>query len=59
MAYLSNIKVIERSNRHVLYTKNQDGEVDLLAVTWVDKDRRYFVLNAETTEHAEPVFRIR
>ena len=59
MAYLSSQEVIERGNSHALYTKDQDGEVELLAVMWVDRDRRYFVANTETMQQAEPIFRIR
>jgi hypothetical protein len=59
MAYLSSREVIERGNSHALYTNNQDGEVELLAVMWVDRDRGYFVANTETMEQAEPICRVR
>mmetsp|Transcript_13087 Transcript_13087/g.15367 ORF Transcript_13087/g.15367 Transcript_13087/m.15367 type:complete len:489 (-) Transcript_13087:196-1662(-) len=59
MAYLSSREVIERGNSNALYTKDEDGEVALLAGMWVDRDRRYFVSNTETMEGVEPIFRIR
>ena len=59
MAYLSSREVIERGNNSALYTKNEDGGIELLAVMWVDRERRYFVSNTETMEGVEPIFRIR
>ena len=32
---------------------------DVMAILWVDRNRRYFVSNAEGVEPAEPIFRIR
>ena len=59
MAHLSSQEVIERSNSRALCAKDQDGEVKLLAVMWVDRNRRCFVANAETMQQAEPEFRVR
>ena len=53
MAYLSSREVIGHGNSHALYTKNQDDEVELLAIIWIDRDRRYFISNSETMEHTE------
>jgi len=51
---------LEDRGEHVAYVhKTADGVVDMVALLWVDRDRRYFISTASTTLPGAPYERIR
>jgi len=60
MTYLSAQELTNRGDHKVLVSKDPEVvDSELLAILWVDRDRRYFVANAEGVEAAEPIYRVR
>ena len=59
LAYLSGIELQQRGDHKALLSKDQDGNVEAIALMWVDRDRRYFISNAQSMEQAEAIYRIR
>ena len=59
MAYLQAQELRRRGDQKVLITKDQQGAIEMMAILWVDRDRRYFITNAESMEAAEPIYRRR
>lgn len=59
MAALSGVEVTRRG-AHVSYAHtNADGVVDLMAVLWVDRERRYFIASTSTSSPGAPCERVR
>ena len=46
-----------RGAMNYLCSVDEDGKVELIAMMWCDRDRRYFIGYAEGVEKAEPIFR--
>jgi len=51
---------LEERGEHISYThKTADGVADMLAVLWVDRERRYFISTASCTLPGRPCDRVR
>lgn len=59
MQELSRRPARERGDREYLVHKNDEGEVDMMALMWVDRERRYFRSTASTHNDGTPFERIR
>jgi Transposase IS4 len=59
MHYLSNLVLYERGARHGVVAKDADGNVNMLAFVWMDRDRRYFIASAGSLAEGEPNVRTR
>ncbi len=59
MANLSVREMAERGDSICLVHKGQDGCVRLMALVWVDRDRRYFISSFSRSTDVEPIQRIR
>ena len=64
MAYLAAQELAGRGDHLALVSSpptvnDANSSADVMAILWVDRNRRYFVSNAEGVEPAEPIFRIR
>lgn len=56
---LSQCPARERGDREYLVHKNNEGEVYVMALMWVDRERRYFISTISTHEDGTPFERIR
>lgn len=59
MQALSTMEVCERGDHATYFHATPDGTIELMAVVWVDRDRRYFVATATSSLAGEPQERIR
>ena len=59
LAYLNGLELNQRGDHRALLSKDDEGNVEALAVMWVDRERRFFVSNAQSIEQAEPIYRTR
>ena len=57
--YLNGLELQDRGDRKVLVTKDEDGNLNTIAIMWVDQNLRMFVGNAEGVEDREPIYRMR
>jgi hypothetical protein len=53
MAILSGRELSHRGERVSLVAKSTSGEVKMIAMTWVDSDRRYFIATTSFTLDGE------
>ena len=53
MASLGSIETTERGESHCLVEK-LDGKIELMAMLWVDRERRYFILSASSRSPGAP-----
>ena len=59
-AYLDNIELNARGDARRLVQLNEHGLSDMVAMVWVDRDRRKFISNVEgVANHPEPIVRKR
>jgi hypothetical protein len=56
---LGSIEMSERGERHTFVHKDADGRPKILAMSWLDGERRYFVATASSAIDGEPCSRIR
>ena len=49
MHYLSRVPLTDRGRHHVVVNK-ENGEVQMVAFVWVDRERRYFISNSSSLE---------
>ena len=59
MAHLKNKEFSKRGQWCSTVRKDSDGKPDLMAVVWVDRERRYFVANTSSTLEGAPYSRTR
>ena len=59
MAYLSNLEMQERGDRHGVVTRGANGVTTLMAFVWMDRDRRYFIASASSLQAGLPHVRTR
>ena len=60
MTYLDNQVMGKRGDRHCLASISEDtGETELVAITWIDRNRRFFVSTCYGLEEGEEIFRER
>jgi hypothetical protein len=59
MAYLSNLEMQERGDRHGVVTRGANGVTTLMVFVWMDRDRRYFIASASSLEAGLPHVRTR
>ena len=50
VAYLSNLKLVQRGDYRALIAKSADGHPEMLGFVWMDQDCHYFVVNASSLE---------
>jgi len=58
LQHLSHLEVTGKGEHVSMVAKDRDGP-DLMAVMWIDRDRRYFISTAGTTQPGTPIFRER
>jgi hypothetical protein len=56
---LGSIEMSERGERHTFVHKDADGRPKILAMSWLDRERRYFVATAYSAAEGEPYRRVR
>ena len=59
MRYLSKIELVNRGDRPGIITEDADGLPSLLAFTWIDRDRRYFIASCSSLTEGQPYIRER
>jgi hypothetical protein len=59
MQYLSHVVLGNRGDRHGVVAKDPDGNVNMLAFVWMDRDRRYFIASAGSLAEGQPNVRTR
>ena len=59
MAYLSNLEMQQRGERHGLITRGAEGDATLMAFVWMDRDRRYFIASSSSFADGLPHVRQR
>jgi len=59
MIYLQNLELGGRGKYKVVASFNNHRLAELLAVLWVDRERRYFISNTEGVSSGEPQYRRR
>jgi hypothetical protein len=57
-AYLSALKLVERSDWSGLIAKDSDGTSKMLAFVWMDRNRCYFITNTSSLQEGSPYSRI-
>lgn len=58
MHYLSRVPLTDRGRHHVVVNK-ENGEVQMVAFVWVDRERRYFISNSSSLEPGTTIERQR
>ena len=58
LQYLSGLELNQRGEHKALLSRDGDGNVEAIALMWVDRDRRYFISNAQSIEQAESIYQI-
>ena len=58
MKYLSHLEISEKGEHFTLVSKQRAGP-HVMALMWVDRDRRYFISSVGTTNGGTPVYRER
>ena len=58
LQYLSSLELNRRGDHKALLCRDGNGDVEAIALMWVDRNRRYFISNAQSMEQAEPIYRI-
>ena len=59
MDHLKGVEVQQRGEHKSVFSFDEDKQTMLLAVLWVDCERRYFIGNAEGVDQGEPQYRKR
>jgi len=59
MAYLSGIEMRERGEWKGVVSKDEDGNPNMLAFCWMDRDRRYFISSCSSLDAGTPYSRTR
>ncbi len=59
MHYLSHLVFHNRGDRHGVISKDADGNPNMMAFVWVDRERRYFIASAGSLAEGEPYHRTR
>jgi hypothetical protein len=59
MKYLSNIVLHNRGDKHGVVAKDADGNVEMLAFVWMDRERRYFIGSGSSVPDGTRVVRER
>ena len=59
MDHLKGLEVQRRGEHNSVFSFDKDKQTMLLAVLWVDRERRYFIGNAEGVDQGEPQYRKR
>ena len=59
MQYLSSQELSERGQHISLVRKDVDNAICMMALVWMDRERRYFISTASTTIDGTPYARIR
>jgi hypothetical protein len=59
MPFFNNHELSFRGQHKHLVSVKEDGEVEMIALVWLDRNRRHFIGNAEGATVVEPIFRIR
>jgi len=59
MPALSTLEVPSRGSSASLYHRDADGQIDLMAAMWVNRDRRFFISTTSTCLDGAPIERLR
>ncbi len=59
MNYLSHLHFHNRGDQHGVVAKDADGNPNMMAFVWVDRERRYFIASAGSLAEGEPYHRNR
>jgi hypothetical protein len=59
MAYLSNLVLQQRGDRHGVVRRNDAGMITMMAFVWMDRERRYFIASAGSLAEGRPYVRHR
>lgn len=59
MQYLSHLTFHNRGDRHGVVSRDPDGNPNMMAFVWVDRERRYFIASAGSLAEGEPYHRNR
>jgi hypothetical protein len=54
MQALGSIKMEMRGERHTYVNKTEDGRVRMMAMVWLDRERRYFISTASSGVEGSP-----
>ena len=57
ISYFNELEFPSRGLHKHLVTVKEDGEVEMIALCWLDRNRRHFIGNAEGKMPVEPIFR--
>ena len=59
MAYLSSKPMAQRGDHYSMLCKSENGGKDMMALLWVDRERRYFIATAGSTHPGQMIYRER
>ena len=59
MRYLTGLELENRGDQRGLVTETEEGQPELLAFVWMDRDRRYFISTASSLEQGNAAIRTR
>ena len=59
LSYLSHLEMAAKGEHNCLVSKGKDDDHSLMALCWLDRERRYFISTTSTTKPGAPIFRTR